>query len=106
MPELVPDSPSATVYLLLADFGRYGVSYVETDTQEADRDTIFNSIFSGEYDRPTRVVAFNTSEGLSRDVSREIAREVLNVATKADRLLGGPAKAFICITEPRSSTRG
>jgi hypothetical protein len=37
---------------------------------------------TGQFNNPVRVVAFNTSEGWSRDVSEDVAREVL-------RRLGG-----------------
>jgi hypothetical protein len=41
----------------------------------ADRETIIRELLAGEY-HPVRIVAFNTSEGWSRDVTVEIADEV------------------------------
>jgi hypothetical protein len=43
----------------------------------------------------SRVVAFNTAEGWSRDVSEDIAGEVLNRAFDADDNLSEDTKRFI-----------
>ena len=75
----LPLSPShdGTVYLVLDDFGQLGRAYRETDPTEADRKTVVADLLSGQYRHPLRVVAFNTAEGWARDVTAEIAREVL-----------------------------
>ena len=52
-------------------------------------------MISGEYRDPLRVVAFNTVEGWSRDVSEEIAYDVLDRAYDADTMLSASAKRFI-----------
>jgi hypothetical protein len=52
-------------------------------------------MISGEYRDPLRVVAFNTVEGWSRDVSEEIAYDVLDRAYDADTTLSASAKRFI-----------
>ena len=69
-----------TVYLVLNDHGEFGIAYVETDPAEADRETIIRNFLSGQYSNALRVVAFNTAEGWSRDVSEDIAGEVLEQA--------------------------
>jgi hypothetical protein len=66
-----------TVYMVLDDFGDLGVAYVETDIAKADEPTIIDNILTGQYSSPIRVVAFNASEGWSRDVSEDIAYKVL-----------------------------
>jgi hypothetical protein len=66
-----------TVYMVLDDFGDLGVAYVETDIAKADEPTIIDNILTGQYSSPIRVVAFNASEGWSRDVSEDIAEKVL-----------------------------
>jgi hypothetical protein len=53
------------------------------------------SFIAGQADRPLQVLAFNSSEGLSHDVSENIAREVLDRAVDADRNLSDGTKAFI-----------
>ena len=71
---LVPSTD--TVYLVFEDFGKFGRVYRETPEDGADRETIIQNVFSGEYDKLLRVVAFNIPEGWSRDVTRDIAQEV------------------------------
>jgi hypothetical protein len=38
---------------------------------------VITDLITGQYDRPVRVVAFNTAEGWSADVSEDVAREVM-----------------------------
>jgi hypothetical protein len=89
------DPNDITVYLVEEDFGRNGRAYLETDATEADRDTIIRNLISGQYDDPIRVVAFNTAEGWSRDVSEDIAYEVLDQAHEADETLTEGTRRFI-----------
>ena len=84
-----------TAYIVLEDFGDLGRAFRETDIAEADHDTIVRNMISGEYEDPLRVVAFNTVEGWSRDVSEEIAYDVLDRAYDADTTLSAGAKRFI-----------
>jgi hypothetical protein len=81
-----PLSPShdGTVYLVLDDFGHLGSAYRETDPAEADRKTVVADLLSGQYRHPLCVVAFNTAEGWARDVTAEIAREVLARAGESE----------------------
>ena len=78
-PSIVP-SFDTEVYLVLDDFGKLGCAYRETEEEKADRGTIVRNLISGEYNAPVRVVAFNTSEGWARDVSEDVANEVVEVA--------------------------
>src|SRR5687768_3763563 len=75
-PSLVP-SFDVTVHLVLDDFGSLGRTYLETDEESADRETIVRNLLVGEYRKPVRIVAFNTAEFWSRDVSEDIAWEVV-----------------------------
>src|SRR6202163_4988582 len=84
-----------TVYLVVNDFGSLGRAFVETDIAEADRETIIRNFLTGQYSNALRVVAFNTAEGWSRDVSEDIAGEVLERAFDADDNLGEDTKRFI-----------
>ncbi len=84
-----------TVYLVVNDFGKLGKAYVETDTAEADRETVIRNFLSGQYSNALRVVAFNTAEGWSRDVSEDIANEVLERAFDADENFSEDTKRFI-----------
>ena len=74
-PSIVPaDRLDRDIYLVLEDFGAHaGYAWRETDEQDADRETVLRDILSGQYAYPLRIVAFNTAEGWSRDVTEEIA---------------------------------
>jgi hypothetical protein len=51
-------------------------SWRETDVDSADRQTLIRDLLAGEYKNPVRIVAFNTAEGWSRDVTVDIADEL------------------------------
>ncbi len=52
---------------------------------EADRETVIQDIVSGQYKKPLRVIAFNTAEGWSRDVTEDIAREIVDSSDSLSR---------------------
>jgi hypothetical protein len=75
-PSIAPHGPQDT-YLVLDDFGgRIGRAWRETDEQATDRETLIRDLLAGEYGNPVRIVAFNTAEGWSRDVTVDVADEV------------------------------
>jgi len=83
------------VHLVLDQFrGRLGRAYRETDENEADENTIIENIINGEYSHPVRVVAFNTHEGWSRDVTQEIGLKLLDLSREG-RVLGAAAREFV-----------
>src|SRR5277367_2384447 len=95
MPRRVSEpSDDVTVYLVLDDY-ETGLAFVETPPAEADRETIIRNFLTSQYTNALRVVAFNTAEGWSRDVSEDIAGEVLERAFDADDNLGESTKRFI-----------
>jgi hypothetical protein len=51
-------------------------------------------IIEGQLKRPLRVIAFNTEEGWSRDVTREIAEKLLDL-NNAGTALGAAAREFV-----------
>jgi hypothetical protein len=66
----------------------------KTDEATADEKTLVSNISSAEYSNPVRVVAFNTAEGWSRDVTEDVARALLDrEAREAD--LSESAKRFV-----------
>ncbi len=50
--------------------------YRETDVDNTDRETVIGDLLDGQYKNPVRVVAFNTAERWSRDVSADVAHEL------------------------------
>jgi len=76
-PSIVPDPDDREVYLVLDDFGgRLGRVWPEAAEERTNREVIITDLMTGQYSNPVRVVAFNTAEGWSRDVTREIADEL------------------------------
>lgn len=93
-PSLVPNF-DVTVHIVLDDFGAAGKVYRETDEADADLDTTINDLLSGQYNNPIRVIAFNTAEGWARDVSEDVAWELIRRATKEGRLVAGATRGFV-----------
>ena len=79
-PSLVPNLPDAEIYLVLDDFGKQGRAYREADPDSADRSTVVRDLLRGQYNNPISITAFNLAEGWVRDVSEDVAREVVDVA--------------------------
>jgi hypothetical protein len=77
-PSIAADLPDdQDVYLVLDDFGEcLGRAWREMSEERTDRETLINDLLTGEYTNPVRVVAFNTKEGWSRDVTVDIADEL------------------------------
>jgi hypothetical protein len=65
-----------TVYLVADDFGRIGRAWIEADYEGTDLETVLQDLMSGQYSNPIRVIAFNTSERWSEDVSGDVASEI------------------------------
>jgi hypothetical protein len=78
MPSIAPAPPDdIDIYLVLDDFGaRLGRAWPETVEERTDRSTLITDILEGQYAGPVRIIAFNTAEGWSRDVSEEIADDL------------------------------
>ena len=75
-PSIVPDGDDTTVYLVKDDLGRLGAVWREADAEIADIETVLTDLMGGEYSDPVRVIAFNTTERWSKDVSENIAHEL------------------------------
>ena len=84
-----------TVHIVLDDFGKAGRAYRETAEEAANFDTVVDDLMTGQFNNPVRVIAFNTSEGWSRDVSEVVARELLGRAAKQDKPLAGASRRFV-----------
>ena len=93
-PSIVP-SADETVYIVEDDFGSKLGGYRETDSAQCDRETTLKDLETGQYTDPVRVVAFNTREGWSRDVSYEFATEIQRRADLDGRGLSGTLAAFV-----------
>ena len=95
---LLPTSPTndqLTVYQVLDDLGKLGHIWREIAEASANEQAVIDDILSGLYVRPLRVVAFNTDDGWSRDVTCEIAAKLLDAVGTQGRSLGTSAWEFI-----------
>jgi hypothetical protein len=76
-PSIAPEVTSHDTYLVLENFGgRLGRAWRETDEEATDRATLIRNLIDSQYRSPVRIVAFNTTEGWSRDVTMDIADEL------------------------------
>ena len=91
-PSIAPDHD--TVHLILCDFGKLGIAYVETDAISRAEDAA-DKIASGEYTKPLEVIAFNVNEGWSRNVSEDIAGIVVEKARAEQNTLPKSAREFV-----------
>ena len=75
-PSIIPGDNDQTVYLVAEDFGKLGCAWREADYEATDLETVILDLLSGQYNNPIRVVAFNTAERWSEDVSQDVACEL------------------------------
>lgn len=95
-PSIVPDPDDREVYLVLDDFGgRLGHAWPEVGEERTDREIVITDMMTGQYSNPIRVVAFNTAEGWSRDVTNDIADELAKWFSEQDREIPPNLEGFI-----------
>jgi hypothetical protein len=75
-PNHVPYGADQTVYLVVDSLGASGAVCRETEVERTDLEAIIGDLISGQFNDPVRVVAFNTLEHWSNDVSAEVAAEI------------------------------
>lgn len=93
-PPLIPQHPP-TLCVVLDDYGVNGCVVRETDVTAADFLTVVNDIIGGQFNRPLRVIAFNISEGWCRDITKDVAREILEHRTIDEDAMTKPAREFV-----------
>ena len=92
---LPPTNDELTTYQVLDDLKKLpGPVWREIDEANANEQGVIDNILMGLYERPLRIVAFNTFEGWSRDVTREVAAKLLDTAARG-RLLTPSAWDFV-----------
>jgi hypothetical protein len=62
---------------------------------QPDRQSLVADLFSGQYRHPLRVVAFETEDGGTRDVTAEVARQVVSCAVESEHELPTAVRAFV-----------
>lgn len=71
----VPYGADQTLYLVVDGFGQHGARQ-ERAIERTDIEAIVADLLSGTFHDPIRIVAFNTLEHWSSDLSIDIAREI------------------------------
>jgi hypothetical protein len=74
-PPIVPYGADQTIYLVVDCIGALGTSR-ETEVERSDFEAVIADLLAGRFNAPVRIVAFNTLEHWSRDISREVAEEI------------------------------
>jgi hypothetical protein len=70
-------STNQDTYLVLDDFGgNLGRLWRETAEEDANREMLIRDLIDGQYSRPARIIALNTTEGWSREVTVDVADEL------------------------------
>lgn len=72
----VPYGADQTLYLVVDRLDRLGGVFRETEMERTNLETIIADLIAGHFSNPVRVVAFNTLEHWSEDISADIAAEI------------------------------
>jgi hypothetical protein len=83
-----------TTYLLMDEIGEYGNVWREMSEGEANEATIVQWFIQGQINRPVKIVAFNTEEGWSRDITHDIATKLLDL-NQQGAALSAAAREFV-----------
>ena len=73
---IVPYGADQTIYLVVDRIGRFANVQDETEIERTDIETIVADLMSGQFNDPARIIAYNSLEHWSQDVSRDIADEI------------------------------
>jgi hypothetical protein len=104
-PSIVPNDNDETVYLVADDFSRLGRAWREADYESTGLETVIQDLLTGQYSNPIRVVAFNTAERWSEDVSEDVARELRRRCALQMRDLPSTISDFVERHEDRCNPR-
>jgi hypothetical protein len=75
-PIIVPYGADQTIYVVVDRLHASGAVDREAELERTDLATIIDDLMSGQFNDPVRVVAFNTLEHWTQDVSAEVAAEI------------------------------
>jgi hypothetical protein len=75
-PAAVPYGADQTVYLVVDSFGSRNAVYREAEFERADLEAAIGDLLAGRFNNPVRVIAYNTLEHWTEDVSAQVAAEL------------------------------
>ena len=73
---VVPYGADQTIYVVLDRPSVHGGACREIEIERPDLETILTDLLAGRFQDPAGVVAFNTLEHWSEDISEEVAKEI------------------------------
>ena len=73
---VVPFGADQTVYLVVDSFGSRDAVYRQAEFEFAEIETAVDELLAGRFNNPVRVIAYNTLEHWTEDVSAQIAAEI------------------------------
>jgi hypothetical protein len=79
----------------MEDLGRLARIWPEADVENSDFETVIVDLLDAQYGNPLCVIAFNAAERWSRDVSEDIARELLRRCDLEGRKLPEGVQDFV-----------
>ena len=91
---LVPLYECNEVYLVLDELVTFGRVWRELSEKSTNEQTVLELIANGAFFRPTRVIAFNTAEGWSRDETVAIGFKLLQMSREGC-MLGAAARELV-----------
>jgi hypothetical protein len=94
-PSIVPGGHDQNVYMVMEDLGRLGRIWPEADVEGTDLETTITDLLGGQYANPVCVIAFNTAERWSGDVSEDIANELRRRCDLEGRELPESVRDFV-----------
>ncbi len=108
----MPGGHDETVYMVMEHLGQLGTIWPEAEVENSDLETVIVDLLDGQYGNPLCVIAFNAAERWSRDVSEDIARELLRrcdlegrkipegVQDFVERYAGNPSQLTLRLVRP------
>jgi hypothetical protein len=72
----VPYGADQTVYLVVDSFGSRDEVYREAEFERPDLEAAIGDLLAGRFNNPVRLIAYNTLEHWTEDVSAQVAAEI------------------------------
>ena len=76
LPDAVPYGADRTIYIVVDSYVSSANGSQEEQLEREDFDDIISEFIAGQFRDPLRVLAFNTLEHWSKDLSADVAREI------------------------------
>src|ERR1700752_3616801 len=91
-PPSVPYGADETIFVVIENAGAPGG--VEREVERSDLETVVADLLAGQFEDPVRVLAFNTLEHWSKDLSADVAREIQVRSDRGGGPVPDPLKVF------------